>query len=188
MKSRTTNALSMLALCLLLTGCTPTLRTPANDPSFTGHPMTRVPAPVPTCYPDMTLEKAKAMSLAMQDELVAFVPSEWIAERDTKETSHLGPCRPNNYFSWNGRTRLTLNAPHDYQDIIENIARHYEAGAEFVARRSTKPSGQPRVDLVGTDGSGYLVTRESKDLTDIVIMADSPCFRLPDGLSPRRDY
>jgi hypothetical protein len=128
----------------------------------------------------MSLEKAKTISLAVQDELVAFVPPELVAERITKQTSYLGRCKPREpIYQWIGRTRLTLTAPRDAKGIVDKIAQHYEAGATYFVDR-TVIGGDDYVQLIGTDGSSYLIGNQAGGHTDIVITGNSPCFASDD--------
>lgn len=141
-----------------------------------------------TVDPSMTLEKAKAESLAMQDRLVGFFPAESIATRQTEQTAHLRRCDADGVYLWAGFTKLTFNQPIDTDTVIEAIGKEFETDGRFVVVIKTDKWGDKRVDLSSGDGAGYLITPEAKDHTDITMDAWSPCFLLPDGMSPLDTY
>ncbi|GIT80977.1 hypothetical protein LLS1_26460 [Leifsonia sp. LS1] len=131
----------------------------------------------------LTPEQAKSESLRMQDELVALVPTEWISERRTQQTAHLRQCAADNLYSWSGFTGLSLNGTRDTDQLVTAVASAYSESA-FTVTIDKNPAGLRRVSLTGEDGANYLVAPGPKDQSGVSIYAGSPCFHLPDGMSP----
>lgn len=131
----------------------------------------------------LTPEQAKSESLRMQDELVALVPAGWIAERRTEQTAHLRGCAADGLYSWSGFTGLTLNGTHDTDELVTAVASAY-AESSLAVKVDKNPNGLRRVSLTGEDGANYLVAPSPKGQGGLSIYAGSPCFLLPDGMSP----
>lgn len=57
----------------------------------------------------------------------------------------------------------------------------------FTAKMSPKHDGAPRVHVRGDYGAGYLMSKRV-DIEAIRVLSFSPCFILPDDVSPHRDF
>jgi hypothetical protein len=139
--------------------------------------------PMETFDSERTPQEGKAQSLEMQDELVSLIPSDWIAERSTEQVSHVRRCASSDAYLWMGLTSLTFTAPRDTDELVDSIAEHYKE-SRFTVSINKNPSGFLRVSLGGVDGESYLVAPATEDLTKLTIYAWSPCFLLPEGMSP----
>ncbi len=136
----------------------------------------------------MTVEKAKAESLRMQEELIGFFPADWVSARQTDQTAPLRRCGgADDAYQWTGFSKLTFGGPKPTDTVIDQIAEHY-AGSTLEVRAYDDRTGARTVQLTGADGSSYLVGPEAKDDSNVTIDAWSPCFVLPEGDSPLLDY
>ena len=137
--------------------------------------------------PDLTLEDAKHTAMAMERELAGMVPSENVLSIDQHETGVLMSCDDDRGYQWSGRTNVIVQGVTDPEKLVDAIVADYSKRQDFTAERETTIDGQPRAHILGHHGAGYLVA-ESVDKTAIEIMSFSPCFVLPEDMSPRGDY
>ena len=102
-----------------------------------------------------TLEEAKAASLAVQDEIVAFVPEEHITKTNRDDKTSLLSCGEGMYL-WPGGTTLLLDGETDQQGVIEQMKSRFEPSPEWTVKPLTDAA------LIGTelrrdDGLGLFV-------------------------------
>lgn len=92
----------------------------------------------------VSLEEAKADSLAVQDEIVAFVPEEHVTETSRSDKRSLLSCGEGMYL-WPGGTTLLLDGQLDQQGIIDQIAARFESAPEWAVKPLTN------AELVGVE-------------------------------------
>ncbi|HWU57248.1 MAG TPA: hypothetical protein VN045_00915 [Microbacteriaceae bacterium] len=135
----------------------------------------------------LTVERAKASTLAAEDEIVSLVPTKYVADREQKSEAHLFRCSGTGY-SWPGHTTVKLRSGADREAIIDAIVKHWAAKPGYsVSRSTTKPDNEPRITIQGHNGATYYVEFWYKD-TQLQISSFSPCFNHEPGQSLNDTY
>lgn len=135
----------------------------------------------------LTLEEAKKTATDVEQDIAAIVPTQYVASIEQKETGVLLSCDDERGYQWTGQTRVILQGDPDPAPVVDAITAEYSERQSFSAEVRENAIGEPSASVVGEYGSGYQVSR-SADGTAIEILSFSPCFVLPDGVSPRGDY
>nr|WP_154924196.1 hypothetical protein [Microbacterium testaceum] len=137
----------------------------------------------------LTLNAAKATAQEMESELASYVPSESIASIEQRPSGSLLSCDRERGYQWSGRTDVTYRdgASVDPQGLVDAITAAFGNGDGFRTEPAPTIDGQPGVHVFGEFGAGYLVN-ENTDRTAVQILSFSPCFVLPDGMSPSKQY
>jgi hypothetical protein len=116
------------------------------------------------------LFEAKRLALAVQDDILAIVPSENVASVDRTTKSALLGCGDD--YLWPGGAKVSLEGTVDAAAIVEAIADAF-AGAEWTMGDS--PTAAPGLSLKHTDGREFTVVF-SADTTALTITTHSSCF------------
>lgn len=162
--------MAIALLLLTLTGCSP----------MTGDA---------TVHEEVTLDEAKTIAQDMEKTLAGLVPTEQVASIDQNPTGALMSCTKEGEYLWSGQTKVRLNpgVTYDGEAVTEKIASEYNGGDSYTTETDLTPDGQPSAHVVGGNGEGYLVAL-SVDKTFVQILSFSPCFVLPEDVSPSRPY
>jgi hypothetical protein len=117
------------------------------------------------------LFEAKRLALAVQDDIIGFVPNENVASVDRTTKSTLLGC--GDEYKWPGGARLTLQGTVDAAAIVEAIITHFEdvSGWEL----GPSPTGTLGLSLDHTDGRRFTVVFNA-DSTLLTITTHSSCF------------
>lgn len=137
----------------------------------------------------LTLQEAKTTAMNMETELAAMVPGDVVASIDQRQTGVLMSCEGDRAYQWTGQTQIAYRTPEpiDPNALVNEIVAAYHDRPGFTAKSAPFPDGQPGAHVIGEHGAGYLVN-ENVDRTGIEILSFSPCFVLPDGMSPSKQY
>ncbi|MFJ4159423.1 hypothetical protein [Microbacterium testaceum] len=130
---------------------------------------------------------AKAIAQSMESELAGYIPANSVASKEQLDEGILFSCGADGIYQWTGHNFLTLSAPVDDRELVDEIAQAFADRPSFAARLEMTPDGAPRARLAGPAGSSYSLTT-SVDRSRIEIFSYSPCFRLPDDMSPFAEY
>ena len=155
----------VVALALLATGCTP------------GG----------TVNEDLTVEDAKSIAQTMERDLAALVPEEFVTEVVQNDTGVLMKCDDDGAYQWTGQTRVYVTDGVDAAAVVAAASDQFSGSADFRVEEDTTADGEPRAHIIGEGGEGYLLSR-SVDGTYVGVSSFSPCFLLPDDVSPRGDF
>lgn len=125
----------------------------------------------------------------MESELASYVPSESIASIEQRPYGSLLSCDRERGYQWSGRTDVTYRdgASVDPQGLVDAITAAFENRDGFRTEPAPTIDGQSGVHVIGEFGAGYLVN-ENIYRTAVQIHYFSPCFVLPDGMSPSKQY
>lgn len=134
-----------------------------------------------------SLEDAKQTAMSVERDLAAFVPAQNVVSTDQKQTGVLLSCEGERAFQWTGDTKVMTQGTVDFGSIVDDIVNAFTSRDGYDARRTTTDDGQPRAHIIGEYGATYLV-EPSVDNTAINILSFSPCFVLPEDMSPRGEY
>jgi len=169
MKRFTAASTLVLTLTLTTSGCATTGGPEVND--------------------NLTVQEAKARAQAMEIELAGQIPAEEVASVDQDPAGVLFPCMGEREYQWTGQTKVVLapGAEYDGAAVTSSIESNYRGRDGWSASTDQTSDGEPRVQVVGRDDEGYLVAL-SVDKTFVQILSFSPCFILPEGMSPSVDY
>src|SRR5690554_5181428 len=102
-----------------------------------------------------SLEEAKAESLAVQDQIVAFVPKGQVVKTNRSEKRSLLNCGDGMY-SWPGGTTLFLEGEIDRHGVLDQVAKKFEAAPEWTVSRY-ESAGEPNLELRRDDDLGMIV-------------------------------
>lgn len=137
----------------------------------------------------LTLVDAKSVAQAMETDLAAYVPSGAVASIEQRPYGALLSCDSERGYQWSGRTDVTYTPGSlvDPQALVDSIVAAYANRVGFTAESAPTADGQPGAHVVGEHGAGYLVN-ENTSRTAVEILSFSPCFVLPAGMSPSKQY
>lgn len=137
----------------------------------------------------LTVEDAKKIAQGMETELATFVPGDLVASIAQRPTGVLLRCGADGTYQWTGATTVQVAAGKrvDAEAIATDIVAAYNGKDSLAAKVEQTSDGEPRAHIVGPDGAGYLVS-EDPDRAGVRIASFSPCFTLPDDMSPANDY
>lgn len=137
----------------------------------------------------LTVESAKKIAQDMETELAAFIPPDEVASIEQRPTGVLLGCGADNTYQWTGSTtvRVVAGKRVNANEITSSIVAAYDGKDSLAATVEQTSDGEPRAHIVGPEGAGYLVS-EDPDRTGVRIASFSPCFVLPEGMSPGDDY
>ncbi len=130
---------------------------------------------------------AKAVAQSMENELAGYVPASSVASSEQLDEGILWSCGAESIYQWTGHNYVTLSAPVDDKKIVDEVVARFADRPPFMALADTTHDGAPSAVVVGPAGSSYSLTL-SFDRSRIEILSFSPCFRLPDDMSPFADY
>lgn len=130
---------------------------------------------------------AKAVAQSMENELADYVPASGVSSVEQLDKGVLITCGLDGVFQWTGHKYLTLSRPVDVRQTVDEIERRFANRSPFASRVEMTQDGVPRARVVGPAGSSYSLTL-SVDRSRIEIFSFSPCFRLPDDMSPFAEY
>ncbi|MGC0370481.1 hypothetical protein [Microbacterium sp. SLBN-111] len=85
------------------------------------------------------------------------------------------------------RVALSADASYDGEAVTDDIAREYRDSPEYQVRLDETSDGEPRVQIFNGTGEDHLIAR-SVDKRTVEIVSFSPCFILPEGMSPSQKY
>jgi hypothetical protein len=170
MRSRAGTTSIAFLLLLLVTGCSP----------MTGDA---------TVDKEVTIDEAKTIAQGMEQSLAGLVPAEQVASIDQNPTGALMSCSKEGDYLWSGQTKVVLNpgAAYDGAAVTEKIAEQYNGRDSYMTETDLTLDGQPSAHVIGSNGEGYLVAL-SVDKKFVEILSFSPCFVLPEDVSPSRPY
>lgn len=170
MRSRAGMMSIALLLLLLVTGCSPTTGDATVDEK-------------------VTIDEAKTIAQGMEQSLAGLVPAEQVASIGQNPTGALMSCSKEGDYLWSGQTKVMLNSgtAYDGAAVTEKIAQEYNGRDSYRTETDLTTDGQPRAHVIGGNGEGYIVAR-SVDKTFVQILSFSPCFVLPEDVSPSRPY
>ena len=138
---------------------------------------------------NMTVQEAKARTQGMELELAGQVPAEQVSSINQDSAGVLFPCGGDRAYQWTGQTKVVLvpGAAYDGRAVTSSIESNYKENGDWSAALDETSDGEPRVHVVGQNNEGYLVAL-SVDKTFVQILSFSPCFILPEGMSPSAEY
>lgn len=170
MRSRAGTTSIAFLLLLLVTGCSP----------MTGDA---------TVDEEVTIDEAKTIAQDMETTLAGLVPAEQVASIDQNPTGAFMSCSTEGDYLWSGQTKVMLNpgAAYDGAAVTGKIAQEYNGRDSYRTETDLTTDGQPRAHVIGGNGEGYIVAL-SVDRTFVEIFSFSPCFVLPEDVSPSRPY
>jgi hypothetical protein len=134
----------------------------------------------------LTINEAKSQAQGMEDRIAALVPNEYVERSDQAASGTLLSCGKNLY-QWFGRTHLALKGDPDFEHIVRTILAGLKPDHDYDVRMARSSDGTPRVDVRGLF-QAYYIASPSDDETQYEIESSSPCFQLPDGVSPRGEF
>lgn len=134
----------------------------------------------------MNLQEAKTVALNGENETAKLVPSANIASSHQHQEASLLSCSSGGY-RWPGQTRIVFAGNPDRGAIVDTIARHWKSRDGYDVHAKKTSSGQPRVDVTGTDGSFYSISVLDGG-SSLYIDSFSPCFTLKSGQDPGTKY
>lgn len=135
----------------------------------------------------LTVEQAKQAAMDMESEIAALVPQEHIESIEQDQEGVLLSCDDDRGYQWTGQTNVTLRREVDPAVIVDAAVAEYEGRDSYTANADTTVDGEPRAHVRGEYGAAYLLAR-SVDGTAMEILSFSPCFRLPEDMSPGGTY
>ena len=135
----------------------------------------------------LTLEGAKKTAMTVERDLAAMVPADVVTSIDQHPTGVLISCKGDRAYHWAGQTNVIVSTLPDAGALVDAIVAKYQGKKGFAAERRTEMDGQPGVEVSGEYGAGYFVS-PSVDKTAIEISSFSPCFVLPEDMSPGDTY
>lgn len=138
---------------------------------------------------EVTIDEAKTIAQDMETTLAGLVPAEQVASIDQNPTGALMSCSKEGDYLWSGQTKVMLDpgTAYDGAAVTDKIAQEYNGRDSYRTETEVTPDGQPSAHVIGSNGVGYLVTL-SVDRTFVQILSFSPCFVLPEDVSPSRPY
>ena len=136
---------------------------------------------------ELTLEGAKKAAMAMEREIAAMVPADTVISIDQHQSGVLLSCDGDRAYQWTGQTNVAVASQPNADAIVDAIVDRYKKAEGFTARRETRVDGQPRAHVIGAYGAGYLVG-PGVETPAIEISSFSPCFVLPEDMSPGDTY
>lgn len=162
--------IAVTGLLLLATGCSP-MQGDAN------------------VNENVTIDQAKTIAQEMETTLAGFVPPDQVASIDQNPTGALMSCSKEGDYLWSGQTKVMLDPATAYDGAVvtSKIAAAYDGSESYRTETDLTNDGQPSAHVIGGNGEGYLVAL-SVDKTFVQILSFSPCFALPEGVSPSKPY
>ncbi len=139
--------------------------------------------------PSLTLDDAKSVAQERETDLAAYVPSDAVASIEQRPYGALLSCDSERGYQWSGRTDVNYKPGSlvDPQALVDSIVAAYANQDGFTAESAPTADNQPGAHVIGEHGAGYLVN-ENTSRTAVQILSFSPCFVLPDGMSPSKQY
>lgn len=139
--------------------------------------------------PDLSVNDAKESTQKMARTLAQLLPPVMVDTVDQDPEGVLIRCGGDRDYQWTGMTRVVLSADatYDGEAVTNDIAGEYRDSSNYQARLDETSDGEPRVQIFNETGEDYLIAR-SVDKKTVEIVSFSPCFVLPDGMSPSQKY
>ncbi|WEK14902.1 MAG: hypothetical protein P0Y48_06850 [Candidatus Microbacterium phytovorans] len=137
--------------------------------------------------PDLTLHGAKAIAQEGERDIVALIPDELIISVDQRPTGSLLSCTGQRNYQWAGGTTVTVIPDTDLDAIVDDIAHAYKAKEPWTVTRRTESAGYPKYLISHPHAASYVVSAWT-DPDQVNIYSFSPCFHLPDDMTPHGSY
>lgn len=139
--------------------------------------------------PNLTVDQAKQSTQAMAGALAGLLSSEMVTTVNQDPDGVLIRCGSDREYQWTGMTRAVLSddGAYDGQAVVDQIVGEYRDSPEYQTSVDETSDGEPQVQIFNKTGEDYLVGRSVDKLT-VEIVSFSPCFILPEGMSPSRKY
>ncbi|WEK14903.1 MAG: hypothetical protein P0Y48_06855 [Candidatus Microbacterium phytovorans] len=137
--------------------------------------------------PDLTLHGAKAIAQEGERDIVALIPDDLIVSVDQRPTGSLMSCTGERNYQWSGGTTVTLVGGTNRRLIIDEVVSAYERMDGWSTRDTSDAAGYAQVTIQRPLSGGYLLSAWN-DSADINVYSFSPCFHLPDDMTPHGSY
>lgn len=134
----------------------------------------------------LTINEAKRQVQEMENRIASLVPEEYVQSQHHTAARSLASCG-NDLYRWWGHTKLALTAEPDFERILRSILAGVKQDPDYDVRMGKRIDGEPRADIWGPLGAFYIAD-PSVDQSQYEIESSSPCFKLPDGMSPWDKY
>ncbi|KQO98678.1 hypothetical protein [Leifsonia sp. Leaf264] len=146
------------------------------------------PAPEPSGT-TMTVEEAKARALQLEDDVVAMIPAEIVANVDQRTKMRLSNCEEvEDGVTWPGETVVTFTTAQDGDALVQSIKKKLEA-TDPARLELDRPSDKyDRVSVGTKDGAMLIISSGADDGLTLTIASYSPCVQLAEGQSRFKDY
>ncbi len=135
---------------------------------------------------DLTVERAKATTLELTDEVIALIPADGVASVERPETGIFLSCDAPDAHTWSIDTTVTLADGADADAFVTEIADAFAAREGFSTRDAS--DGEDAGVQILPDAGGSVVAAVWHDGAEIHLGSYSPCVRLPEGLTPHDRY
>ncbi len=128
----------------------------------------------------LTIQQAKDHTQAVENEIAALIPPEYVAGVRQAETGGLLECGRGGY-TWYGHTYVEIQGEPDFEAIRASIQSEMKRknGYHALLLPATRYA-LAGAEIRGPFHSEYLASAR-RDGTEFRIMSFSPCFGLPDG-------
>lgn len=135
----------------------------------------------------LSIEQAEATTQAVELEITAVVPPEFVGSVEQRPDGVLLSCDGGKGHQWTGQTQILLDGDPDVSDLVTLIGDSFAAKTEYEVDHTPMSDGAPSAHITGAHASGWLVSPWD-DGSGIEVLSFSPCFLLPDDMSPGDTY
>lgn len=130
----------------------------------------------------MTVEDAKSMTMAVEDDVVASVDRAVLGEIHQGETGILLSCSTESH-RWAGGVDFFVEDGADMLELLQDIEESFATRDDFSVDRELDINGNETLTLRGPDGLVLTVSQWRRE-GFIGVLSFSPCFELPEGTYP----
>ena len=106
----------------------------------------------------LSIEQAKATTQAVELEIVAVVPPEFVGSVEQRPDGVLLSCDGGKGHQWTGQTQILLDGDPDVSDLVTIIGDSFAAKTEYEVDRTQTSDGAPSAHITGAHASGWLVS------------------------------
>ena len=167
-----------MVLLVSLTGCVPNPTAEPNNATATSGV-----APVEN---ELTRQKAKAQTQAMELEIAKLIPEDKVVKIDQGKTGTLFSCSETQH-RWKGSNTITLTEGTEPEPLVKEIEAHYQDSG-FDIETDIDSAGDYRVQLRSPNTAENYIISAGWDPDTIRIASGSACFKLPEGVYPGGDF
>ncbi len=134
----------------------------------------------------MTPQEAKDRALQVEQEIVGRLPASAVASVDPSRAGALMTCSMKGAYTRAAGVKIHIVEGQDPGALLPDLARSYQGDERFQVSDITT---EVRTDfqLVGGYGEGYVIGTTSGENV-LRIDSFSPCFVLPETMSPLGDF
>ena len=134
----------------------------------------------------LSVAEAKRSTQEVENQIVELVPAKYVMKTTQLSKGVLMKCTTQGAVNWAGGTTITLSPSADIESLLEDIRAGFRTQHGYATSLTKDKSGDPKLEIKSRQDALWIVG--PLDKTTLDISSWSPCFPVPEGMSPSDKY